>query len=276
MRVIPRNAEQEAVDDNVKNSRLFHAGIGYTLNQLLGKGAFSAVFQAEDDWGNSLAIKRFYADGDLASWKNEVANLARFRHPRIVFLHAAFEQDSRRYIVLEKWGVPIDTIQLDAAADRAVLSRLVARHLLEALHFIHRAGYLHGDIRPSNVLVALSKTNGFAGVKLCDFGFTQAAQATIKNWPVALWNPPPERYDPLVFGLVGPPSDIYHAALVILRVLLGELPVFSQDEIVGGAPQRLARGIGTPFGEALAQALAPASPSRPAALPLWRLLKAAR
>ena len=275
MRNIGTKVKQEDPEHFPEIRRLKHAGVNYKLNHQLALGASSTVFQAVDEWRNPLVVKRYHADADPSAWQNEVANLLRFRHPLITYMHAAFEQEGWRYIVLEQWGVALGRVQVKETLQREQLCRFAARGILEALHFIHRAGYVHGDMNPGNVLLKLTAAKSPVGIKLCDLALSQPVQSTVKKRAIAAWNPVPEWYDPAAFGAVGQPMDIYHAALGLLNVLLGELPVFSKEEIVCGTPQRLALDLRTRLGEALAQALAPKSYERPAAVALWRAISKA-
>ncbi len=264
---------QEDTEHFPEIRQLSYAGVRYQLNHQLALGATSTVFKAADEWGNPLVVKRYQADADAAMWKKEVANLHRLRHPRIIFMHAAFEQQGWRYIVLERWGVAFGRFKLKKPQGRERLCRLAARSTLEALHYIHRAGYVHGDMNPGNVLIKLTEANKPVGIKLCDLALAQAMVPGSRiKLKVAAWNPAPEWYDTATFGAVGQPMDIYHTALLLLEVLLGELPVFSEEEIVRGAPQRLALDLHSQLGEALALALTPQASERPVAVALWRAI----
>ncbi len=272
MRKVGTRTRQEDPEHFPEIRQVTHAGVRYRLNHQMAVGAFSTVFQAVDEWGNPLAVKRYHADGDLSLWKNEVDNLLRFRHPNVTYLHAAFEQEGWRYLVLERWGVAIGRLRVNDASKRERLCRFSSRGVLEALHFIHRAGYVHGDMNPGNILIKLSADKSPMGIKLCDLALGRPVPSTGEKGTIATWNPGPEWIDSAAFGTVGQPMDVYHAALALLNVLLGELPVFGNEEILGGAPQRLAMDLGTPLGAALAQALAPKSTERPVAIDLWRAI----
>jgi hypothetical protein len=66
---------------------------------------------------------------------------------------------------------------------------------------------------------------------------------------------PPEYLDPEEFGVLGPQVDIYHAGLLFLGLLLGEIPTFTHEEILSGAPRQLAESLNSRFSPAIAKAL---------------------
>jgi hypothetical protein len=68
---------------------------------------------------------------------------------------------------------------------------------------------------------------------------------------------PPEAIEPSRFGLVSKPTDIYHAALLLLAVLRREIYPFTEAEIVAGLPRDFAERTGWPAAMALSSALHP-------------------
>jgi serine/threonine protein kinase len=74
-------------------------------------------------------------------------------------------------------------LQLTEAEERRVV-----RQLLEGARAMHELGFLHGDLKPDNVLVT-----GSGDVKICDFGLSRAAAPAGRDEPpytsgvVTLW-----------------------------------------------------------------------------------------
>ena len=249
--------------------RVLYQGVAYRLGHQIAVGASSTVFEASDEWGNLLAAKRYHEGNDDSEWRREAENLRRLRHPRIVHLHAAFEHEGSRYLILERAGPSLARAKLAGPAERDPFARFAARFLMEGLHAIHAAGYIHGDVASGNVLATLDADARPVGVKLCDFALCRAANGTAPA-RVCAWNPPPEHYEPARFGAITQAMDIYHASLVLLELLVTELPVFSEADIVGGKPRQFALDQGLPLANVLAKGMAPRASERPAAIALWR------
>jgi serine/threonine protein kinase len=257
--------------------RLSHEGVVYRLGHQVALGGTSTLFGATDEWGNDLVVKRYRSESDPFLWKNEVENLQRLRHPLINYMHAAFEHGGWRYIVLERWGVALRRVNAAERGQRELICRLVARDMTRVLHFFHVKGYVHGDMNSGNVLLRTDKVKRPLGVKLCDLALCASIGQVETRRAVAQKYITPECIDARAFGGMGrPPQDIYQAALILLEVMLkDEMPSFGVDEVVGGEPQRIAEGLGTPLGAALAQGLATKSGERPTAVGLWRLIAGA-
>jgi serine/threonine protein kinase len=263
-------------ETNMPEDRAFKfGGVQYVLGHQIAKGGFSTVYKARDEWANVLAVKVYNGDVNPAVWKNEVGNLARFRHPSVIFMHAGFELKGKGHIILEHGGIGIGRVQVALPQERRILVFLAAKCLLEALHFMHAAGYVHTDINPGNGLLLLTPDNKPVTVKLCDLGLAQKASDLVRGRHTAKWNPPPENYDAR-FGDLGPAMDVYSTALVLMELLVGEeLCRFTDDEICAGAPQRRALDLGDDLGAALASALNPKVNERVTAIELWRRIRQA-
>jgi serine/threonine protein kinase len=250
-------------------------GVKYLLGHQIARGGFSTVYKARDEWGNNLVAKVYNADAEPGMWRNEIEHYQRLRHPHIIRMYAGFELAGFGYILLEHAGISIGRANVDTEHERRLLLPLVARGMLEALHFMHQGGFVHTDINPGNVLLLLSQDNRPRTVKLCDLGLTMKAAQLVRGRHTANWNPPPENFDPY-FGELGTAMDIYSAALVLMELLVGpELNRFSEEEIVAGAPQRRALEIGGNLGAALSCALSPQADKRVTAIELWRRIRRA-
>ena len=112
---------------------------------------------------------------------SEFALTRRLRHPNVVRLFT-FDVDTacqRAYIVMELMpGLPLDRL-LCERPEGLPWSELsaIARPLLDVLAYVHEQGVLHGDLKPSNVML------GEEGVRLFDFGLGQAQAGILDGLP---------------------------------------------------------------------------------------------
>ncbi|KAI9032058.1 kinase-like domain-containing protein [Hyaloraphidium curvatum] len=172
----------------------------------LGAGAFGSVF-AGRYLGTPVAVKVPRGDGAAEVLAEEIAVWGRLQHPNVLQLIGATadppmlvvelgDGDLRSHMELRGWdrGEALRRL-LDAA---------------RAMAYIHGRGFVHGDLKPANVLVC----GGKAKVE----GFALAAPAERED--VAGGTPlymAPEMFD----GTRGPPSDVYAFALTAYEVLGG-------------------------------------------------------
>ncbi|MBZ3907458.1 serine/threonine-protein kinase [Streptomyces griseiscabiei] len=151
----------------------------YRLVDTIGSGGMGRVWRAHDEvLHRAVAIKELTAA--LYVSENEQAILlrrtraearaaARINHSAVVTVHDVLEHDNRPWIVMEL----VEGVSLaDAVRDRGrVEAREAARigmWVLRALRAAHRAGVLHRDVKPGNVLIAED-----GRVMLTDFGIAQ-------------------------------------------------------------------------------------------------------
>ncbi|MET7480266.1 protein kinase [Streptomyces sp. NPDC005648] len=147
----------------------------YRVVAQLGRGGMGVVWRAVDEvLGREVAVKelRTYSDADgpeLADLRlrmqREARAAARVRHPGVVAVHDVTEVDGRPLIVMEL----VDGPSLDAVLRERTLGPHEAAgmgaQVMEALAAAHRAGVLHRDVKPGNILLERS-----GRVLLTDFG----------------------------------------------------------------------------------------------------------
>jgi serine/threonine protein kinase len=216
----------------------------YRIEQTLGIGGFGLTYLATDSNLNLKVAIKEYLPGDLAlrsedqsvrpksessseSFKwglsrflDESRTLASFRHPNIVRVLRFFETNRTAYMVMEfVAGQPLgDWIRSRRPLGQdAVLA--IAGPLLDGLEVVHRAGYLHRDIKPGNVFI---RDDG--SPVLLDFG---SARATASGSELtAIVTPgyaPIEQYH--TQGQQGPWSDLYAFGGVLYWMIVGKRPV---------------------------------------------------
>ncbi|MDT0485229.1 serine/threonine-protein kinase [Streptomyces doebereineriae] len=152
-------------------------GERYRLIRRLGEGGFGQVWKAHDAaLGVDVAIKQVRLDDSLpdeiraellARAGREARNAARLRdHPHIVTVYDVVEVDDTPWIVMQLVDGHSLAEELEEhgplTVDRAAA---VAGGVLRALEAAHRAGVVHRDVKPANVMLAKSRE-----VLLADFG----------------------------------------------------------------------------------------------------------
>ncbi|MEV6786846.1 serine/threonine-protein kinase, partial [Streptomyces sp. NPDC051098] len=154
----------------------------YRVIEQLGRGGMGVVWRAVDEvLGREVAVKelRTYSDSsgpELADLRirmqREARAAARVRHPSVISVHDVTEHDGRPVIVMELVDGPSldDVLRGQGVLDPREAARIGAK-VMEALGAAHRAGVLHRDVKPGNVL--LDRGGAFGAdsrVVLTDFG----------------------------------------------------------------------------------------------------------
>ncbi|MFJ3378676.1 serine/threonine-protein kinase, partial [Pseudomonas sp. NPDC086112] len=158
----------------------------YRLERLLGAGGMGAVYRARDllseqfgDPDPYIALKILseeFAESPDASalLYSEFALTRRLRHNNVLRPHT-FEVDTdcqRAFITMELMrGLTLDKLLCERPLGLPWIElRDIALPLLDALAYAHARGVLHGDMKPSNVMLSEE------GVRLFDFGLGQALE----------------------------------------------------------------------------------------------------
>jgi serine/threonine protein kinase len=198
----------------------------YQLIELLGRGGMGEVWRAHDTTIDrvvalKMLLPHYAQDPDFDKrFRREARTAARLDDPHVVPIYDVGEIDGRLYVTMRL----INGVDLDTLLKTGPLKPERAVHIIEqiasALHTAHRAGLVHRDVKPSNILLA---DNDFA--YLIDFGIARAADdtaltsegSTIGTWAYMA----PERFRA---GDIEPSSDIYALACVLYQCLTGEPP----------------------------------------------------
>ncbi|MCA9698292.1 MAG: protein kinase [Myxococcales bacterium] len=256
-----------------------HEHANYYIGAPIGQGYYGIVYACTDDWGNELVAKVLKPMGSYQEvadrWHREAAVLMTMRHPNITYIHDAFAYRNLFYLIIEKCLYPLSA-ELHLASELWLPQ--MARDVLQAVAYIHRAGWVHKDIHVGNVFVSATKDpfdesrQPVVGFKVGDFGISRM-EGSIRphGSELAVWTLPPEAIDTKRYGPIDRRVDIYHAGLLFLMVMLGRILQFSEEQIHAGEPQRIAAGLDSIYAPALARALDPrASMRTPTALDFWR------
>jgi len=216
----------------------------------LGEGAMGVIHRAFDrERGTSVAVKvlRRMDAAAVYRFKREFRSLCGLSHPNLVKLYELFSwRDGWCFTMELVDGVDFDayvTNETGFGFDEARL-RDALRQLTAGLGALHSAGKLHGDIKPSNVLI-----DGNGRVVLCDFGLAtdsspRPSDQTGERRPFGTPSyMSPERARG---ATLSPGSDWYSVGVMLHQTLHGALPLPVPMEPLAGAPEdllELTRGL---------------------------------
>jgi predicted Ser/Thr protein kinase len=145
----------------------------YQPVRFLGQGGMGQVFLAYDPLLRRNVALKFVRgeDPDQARrFLSEARAQARVRHERVCEVYEVGEVRGRGYIAMRY----VDGQTLGQLADTLTLEQkvLVLRQAAEGIHAAHRAGLIHRDIKPGNILVERTEDGGLAPFVM-DFGLAR-------------------------------------------------------------------------------------------------------
>ena len=199
-------------------------GCMHRIVRHLASGGMGHVFLAEHvHLGMYAAVKlpKLSSEAARAGIAREARMLAQLQHPNIVgVLDMGQMADGLPFLLMEYvCGLELDA-WLDGAGTMSFKRTLrVLRQVAAAVDYLHAQGIVHGDIKPSNILID-PRAHDF--VKLVDFGIasraSQDARRGVMGTP-AYMAPEQARGEPC-----GPAIDVYGIAALALELLTGKPP----------------------------------------------------
>jgi tetratricopeptide (TPR) repeat protein len=147
----------------------------YTLERKLGHGGMAVVWLATDERLDRQVAVKVLSDTLISEhdyrgrFRREAQVAANLQHPNLVPVYD-YDAGERPYLVMEY----VEGGDLAVAQKTGTVPPVdqLAEELLSALEHIHRAGILHRDIKPGNVLI-----DGYGHARLSDFGIARPLEA---------------------------------------------------------------------------------------------------
>jgi eukaryotic-like serine/threonine-protein kinase len=222
----------------------------YQLGELLGRGGMAEVRKGTDlRLGREVAVKRLRTD--LASdatfqarFRREAQSAASLNHPAIVAVYDTGEEMShdgsdvaQPYIVMEY--VAGRTLREILREGRKILPERaleITSGVLSALDYSHRAGIIHRDIKPGNVMLTPT-----GDVKVMDFGIARAvsdASSSMTQTAAVVGTAQYLSPEQARGETVDSRSDVYSAGCLLYELLTGR-PPFVGDSPVAVAYQHV-------------------------------------
>ena len=252
-------------------SRLFE----FEITGLIGVGGFGLVYRAFDHalqrevalkeyLPAALAVRRDDAvvslrsvqhdasfQCGLRSFINEARLLAQFDHPTLIKVHRVWEANGTAYMVMPLCAgqtLKATRSEMTQPPDEYWIRNLLDP-LLDALEVIHRAGCLHRDIAPDNIMLPAP-----GRPVLLDFGAARRVIAEMTQALTVILKPgyaPIEQYAELPGTRQGTWTDLYALGAVVYYLITGRAPPPSVSRVIEDSCPALATVAAGRYSQAL-------------------------
>jgi serine/threonine protein kinase len=221
--------EEEQLEHLRREERRFEGReqiAGYRLLERLGEGAMGSVYKARQlSLDRDVAIKVLSPalsqdEAYVERFLREAKAVARLNHTNIISGIDVGDAGGIKYLVMEYAdGTTVAALLRRGGAMDEERALLIAQQMARALDHAHRAGLVHRDVKPDNVIVT---REGVA--KLCDLGLarldTAGGEIRARMGTPAYISPEQARGDPDVDAR----ADLYSLGASLFHMLTGREP----------------------------------------------------
>jgi len=207
---------------------------GYRIQSLLGEGGMGVVYLAthtllEREVALKIIAPQHRSDADFRErFIRESRLAASLEHPNVLPIYDAGEADGQLYLAMRYVpGGDLRTLLREQGRLSALLAIEISRQIALALDAAHRAGLVHRDVKPANVLL-----DSADHVFLSDFGLARQLTSTSTRTGMVIGTPDyssPEQLEG-VKALDGR-ADIYSLGCVLYNCLAGQPPFVRESEV---------------------------------------------
>lgn len=208
----------------------------YLVLDLVARGGMATVYHAHDrrlDRAVALKVLHTHLSGDAAfaaRFDREARAAARLSHPNVVAVFDQGQDGDLHFLAMEYLpGRTLRQVLVERGALTAKETYRVMEPVLDALAAAHRAGIVHRDVKPENVILTDD-----GRVKVADFGLARAATSSNATQGVLLGTVAYLAPELVVSGTADARSDVYSAGIMLFEMLTGRQP------FVGEMPAQVA------------------------------------
>src|SRR5438552_9057602 len=206
----------------------------YALDGLLGHGGMADVYHGTDQvLGRQVAVKvlgrQFARDQSfVARFRREAQAAAALNHPNLVSVFDTGSDDGTHYIVMEYVaGATLAKVIRDEGPLPADRAASIALAVARALAFAHRAGLVHRDVKPANIMLSSD-----GAVKVMDFGIARTTNGESLTQTAAVLGTATYFSPEQAQGeAVDARSDIYALGCVLFEMLTGHPPFSGENPV---------------------------------------------
>jgi len=271
----------------------------YTVGKVLGQGSFGITYMGTDILSRPIVIKELFPEGCIRDGKTvqfisgfyfmkqqfleEARLLASLNHPGIVRIYDFFKENNTAYMVMEfvegKNLLDLLVERGGVMEEREAIDYIT--QVAEALEAIHKAGYLHRNIKPQNIMVTNDGRSVLMDSSGCCAPYTRCLTCGAEimeemdacpdcGTEVGMEPILTPGYAPLEQytrrARFGPPLDIYALGATLYHLLTGQVPPPAPDRATGmdlAPPHQLNPKVSRSVSEAVMKAMAIRVEERP-------------
>ncbi|MEX0580776.1 MAG: protein kinase [Mycobacterium sp.] len=220
----------------------------YRVEARIATGGMSTVYRGLDvRLDRPVALKvmdaRYAGDREfLTRFQREARAIARLKSPGLVAIYDQGNDTAHPFLVMELvTGGTLRELLMERGPMPPHAVVAVLGPVLSGLGAAHRAGLVHRDVKPENVLISVD-----GEVKLADFGLVRATtEAGITSTSVILGTAAYLSPEQVLGEETGPRSDVYAVGIMAFELLTGTTP-FKGDSAIVIAHQHLDRDVPPP------------------------------
>ncbi|MEZ2120921.1 MULTISPECIES: Stk1 family PASTA domain-containing Ser/Thr kinase [unclassified Corynebacterium] len=205
----------------------------YRIDTPIARGGMSTVYRCVDlRLGRSVAAKvmddRYAGDPVFRNrFRREARSMAQLSDPCLVNVYDTSADGGHVFLIMELiTGGTLRELLAERGPMPPHAAAAVMRSALTGLSIAHKAGMVHRDIKPDNILI-----NSDGQVKLADFGLVRAAAASPAAGDRIIGTANYLSPEQVENSEIGPPSDVYSAGIVLFELLTGETPFYGEDDV---------------------------------------------